>query len=74
MKGYFDGNSVGGILSGTAPNQNLNLCIGGTGPSCDIYLYTGYIDEVQVWSSALTAMEVQQFYAESAPRHQLASR
>ncbi|MDO8474237.1 MAG: LamG-like jellyroll fold domain-containing protein [bacterium] len=43
------------------------------GNSVDVRPWNGYIDEVAIYAATFTAGEIQQLYAEGAPRHQVAS-
>jgi MSHA biogenesis protein MshQ len=52
------------------PDSNNALVIGS---GVDSRFWNGYIDEVLIYASALTAGEVQRLYAESAKRHHVAS-
>jgi prepilin-type N-terminal cleavage/methylation domain-containing protein len=60
---YIDGALVG---TGTSPNPinttiHANIRIG--------YYYNGLIDDIRIYNTALTALEIQQRYVEEAPRY-----
>jgi prepilin-type N-terminal cleavage/methylation domain-containing protein len=70
MKIYLNGVQDG--IAGpylTPGNYNSNFYIGkySSGSS---FMFTGLIDEVRVYSRALTAFEIQQYYAEGLEKHQ----
>lgn len=65
---YINGMSKKIVVVGPSwfPSSTItSVRIGGT-------QFNGYMDEVRIYNSGLTAQEVQKLYAESAPRHGLA--
>lgn len=68
---YLDGELKGTTTtSGTISTTTDALSIGGTWAADN---FNGTIDEVHIYSSALTTMEIQLLYAKTAPRYQIAS-
>ncbi|MBU4298720.1 LamG domain-containing protein, partial [Patescibacteria group bacterium] len=54
----------------TAEYSTSNNLLIGKGDWSEVsYPFNGTIDEVRIYNRALTAMEIQKHYAESAPRH-----
>ncbi len=81
LTGVFDGNRVmiyvNGKLSASTPTSgsgfltttsNLTISTPGFGA------FNGLIDEVRIYSRALSSAEIQKLYAEGLPYHQLAER
>ncbi|MEK7482546.1 MAG: LamG-like jellyroll fold domain-containing protein [Patescibacteria group bacterium] len=72
IKSYVDGKQISEVTTSadvccTASTWWVGrVCSGST---CDLY-YTGLIDEVRIYTKALTAGEIQKQYAEGAGRHQ----
>jgi prepilin-type N-terminal cleavage/methylation domain-containing protein len=65
---YLDGDLKQCVASGIMPiDSAAPVSIGRTGSNS--YYFDGVIDEVRLYSRALTASEVRRLYAESAPGH-----
>lgn len=67
---YINGNEVAS-LSGSLSNPNGSV----SSESC-VFIgqnYAGYIDDVQIFKTAITAADIRQIYAEGAAKHSLAS-
>ncbi len=68
---------INGVLDNTlsytvnAPANALSLRIGSRD---DGYYFNGFIDEVRIYSSALSQAEIRQYYAEGLPSHSVAEK
>jgi prepilin-type N-terminal cleavage/methylation domain-containing protein len=79
--GVYDGTNtkiyVNGIqedadaLTGTLSNTSNNLGIGANNTGAPSNFFTGQIDEVAIYSTALPTSQIQKLYTEGLPRHQL---
>ena len=72
QKIYIDGIEKHSENSGGSVTSNTNILTIGARSAGAAAFFNGLIDEVRVYSVALSAEEVQRHYAEGLPRHQLA--
>ena len=71
MKTYRDGALVSNVVFTSSVSSNSGTFSIGSRNGI-AYFFNGLIDEVRIYSEALTAQQIQQMYAESAPMHRVA--
>ena len=69
---WVDGALDGSSLTNTVTVTNNTYMLIGVGTGCHWGAFTGTIDDVKLYNESLTAQEIQKYYAEGAPKHELA--
>ncbi|MEK7501320.1 MAG: LamG-like jellyroll fold domain-containing protein [Patescibacteria group bacterium] len=72
---YFDGKKAGSAtLSNTLPAETGNWYFGTScgGSTCFSNIFYGYLDDIMIFNQAVSAMQIQQIYAEGATTHGVA--